>query len=764
MRSWMTGLVTGVLGVGWWPQLPVLWWCPVLLLSSGIGLLCRRPVALLGSGLSLGMLLGLLHGHGLLERRLQEECVGRMLIIEGTIASLPRRTVMADGTPRQRFEFAIKTLGPRQCAGPGRVLLSYYGPDTLIPGEYWWFAVKLKKPWGLANPGSYNIQAWFAQTGIDAVGSVSGGRAGRITGADTFAGLHHRLRQSISERIDRLPFESDVRAVLRAVSVADKSGIDSQFWSLLQLLGINHLMVISGLHIGLVAGGAYLLGGLALRLRPGGGQLQFALPGLAALALATAYTALAGFSLPTLRALYMLGCFVLAGLAGRRGSAPARLLLAAAAILALNPLAGLGSGFWLSFSAVSALLWFGQWHRPSLAARVAGTHLFMSLVMLPVGSWWFGGASLVSAPANFVMIPLIGFAVVPAALLAALCFLLGWPLEGMLWQLAAWPLQQVLPWARALSEGGQAWMYHPVDAGPLEVAVALAGVALCALPAAGRWRFLGLLMCLPLLLPQGQKERLPAAHTRVTVLDVGQGTAAVIEAGDRVLLYDTGGGDPAGANMARSVILPYLRSRGVRRLDTFVVSHPDLDHAAGTGSILRALPATRQRFGGKLRHMPRGRPCVAGEAWRWPGGQVFQFLSPAREQGLPSNDGSCVLALDTGGGRLLFTGDIEAGRERELVRYWGRGLGADWLFAAHHGSKTSSSYSFLKTAAPDRIVISHGYANRFGHPHPQVLSRLQGVTPEVYSTAALGALRFDFVPGQPLKVEAYRARVRRYWM
>jgi competence protein ComEC len=111
------------------------------------------------------MLLGLLHGHGLLERRLQEECVGRMLIIEGTIASLPRRTVMADGTPRQRFEFALKTLGPRQCAGPGRVLLSYYGPDTLIPGEYWWFAVKLKKPWGLANPGSYNIQAWFAQTG-----------------------------------------------------------------------------------------------------------------------------------------------------------------------------------------------------------------------------------------------------------------------------------------------------------------------------------------------------------------------------------------------------------------------------------------------------------------------------------------------------------------------------------------------------------------------------------------------------------------------
>jgi competence protein ComEC len=162
--------------------------------------------------------------------------------------------------------------------------------------------------------------------------------------------------------------------------------------------------------------------------------------------------------------------------------------------------------------------------------------------------------------------------------------------------------------------------------------------------------------------------------------------------------------------------------------------------------------------------MPQGRSCVAGESWSWPGGQTFQVLSPAMEAALPSNNASCVLSVEIDGYRLLLTGDIEGSRERQLVRYWGEGLYSDWLLAAHHGSKTSSSQTFLKRVRPSLVVLSHGYANRFGHPHPLVMQRLQIAADTVISTAVNGALEFTVVPGQPVSMRAYRQELRRYWM
>jgi competence protein ComEC len=761
----MAGIAVGILSVGLWPQLPPPVLALLLLPGACLVLLPRCLLATLVAGLCFGIALGWWHAAKLVERRLPVDCVGKTLSVEGRVSSLPRHSEMRDGTRRQRFEFAVTRLDPAGCAGPQRLLLSYYGPELLVPGEHWRFPVRVKRPWGLANPGSFNLQAWFAQTGIDGTGSVSSGPAVRLRDASGPVALHHRLRQAIAGRIEASSTNSEVVAALRAVTVADKSGIDGRFWTLLQQLGISHLMVISGLHVGLVAGVTYVLAVTLLRLVPGERRWRQLFPRLAALCAATAYTALAGFSLPTLRALCMLGCFVLADLAGRRGGAWTRLAAAALVLLVVNPLAGLGSGFWLSFGAVAALLWFGQWRRSSLAARLGGTHLFMSLAMVPLGAWWFGGASLVSAAANFLMIPLVGFLVVPPALAAAVLVLLESPLESRLWRVAGWPLAQVLPLAHLAVEAGSGWLYLPLHATLPALLLAVLGVLLWAVPCAPAYRCLALLLCLPLALPPSAMDGSAPGYTRLTVLDVGQGTAALLESGTRALLYDTGGGDPAGANMARSVILPYLRTRGIRRLDTLVVSHPDLDHASGVADILRALAVDRQYYGGSLPAMPQGRPCIAGKSWRWPDGTRFRFLSPARETGLASNDASCVLAVETAGRLLLLTGDIGVDRERELVRYWeDDALRADWLLAAHHGSRTSSGPTFLKHVRPPVVVVSHGYANRFGHPHPTVMQRLRDAASAVYSTAEEGALVFQFAPGKPIKVEAHRWRQRRYWM
>jgi len=361
------------------------------------------------------------------------------------------------------------------------------------------------------------------------------------------------------------------------------------------------------------------------------------------------------------------------------------------------------------------------------------------------------------------MIPLVGMAVVPTALLAVLA---GWLLpvaEPALWRLAAWPLQQVLPVAGILAERGGDWWYRPVTAPLPVVLLAALGIALLVLPLSLRARIPAALLVLPLLLPPDPAaSALAPGLTRVTVLDVGQGTAVVVRAGDRTLVYDTGGGDPTGANMANSVLLPYLRAQGVRALDTLVISHPDTDHSAGAGTLLAALPAGQVYAGGGL--PGPAEPCLAGQAWDWPGGQQFRFLSPAPGEVLDSNDSSCVLQLAIGDHRLLLPGDIENARERELVRYWGGALASNWLLVAHHGSLSSSSWAFLKTVRPALAVVSSGYANRFGHPHAEVLGRLEHAGAAVYDTALSGALEFDLVAGEPVRLRRHRAEVRRFWM
>jgi competence protein ComEC len=113
---------------------------------------------------------------------------------------------------------------------------------------------------------------------------------------------------------------------------------------------------------------------------------------------------------------------------------------------------------------------------------------------------------------------------------------------------------------------------------------------------------------------------------------------------------------------------------------------------------------------------------------------------------------------------MLLPGDIEAQREWALAQYWGEGLYSDWLLVAHHGSQTSSSATFLKYVSPATGVVSSGYANRFGHPHPGVIRRLARLGARILDTSTGGALEFSIAPGKRLRVIAYRRRTRHYWM
>ncbi|QIB67362.1 DNA internalization-related competence protein ComEC/Rec2 [Kineobactrum salinum] len=603
--------------------------------------------------------LAVCHGQQLLERRLPDHCERLPLQVTGTIHSLPRVSTMPEQGQLQRFEFRADSISPVDCAPPRTLLLNYRGEVRLVPGERWRFEVLLRRPWGLVNPGSFNMQAWYAQTGIDAVGSVrSTAPARRLASAEGRA-WHHRLRQSLSGQIRAALGDTPEGAVLRALTVADRSGLDHPLWTLFQQFGISHLLVISGLHVGLVAACGLGLGTLlarSLALTGCNRSLVLFAP-LLAMVLASGYTALAGFSLATSRAWIMLSCFLLATLCGRPGLSWNNLLLAAAGLLCLNPLAALGAGFWLSFGSVACLLWLSLWWpRAGRAGRWLGTHAYMCLAMLPLGSWWFGGASQVAALANAVLVPLTGFFVVPLTLLAATLSALNESWAAGIWRLAAWPLQLLLPGARQFAVDYPHWLYSELMPTGPTVFLALVVLALVAVPLGARIRVLLPLLLLPLLLPTTLHRVAAPGAVHVVALDVGQGTAVLVYDARNVLLYDTGGGMPGSPDVATTVILPFMRSRGLRHIDTLVVSHGDADHSAGLDSLLGKLPVERLLTGPDVEAGSRGESCRAGTAWQWRAPVQFQVLAPAVGEQLDANGGSCVLRAGIGRFSLLLPG------------------------------------------------------------------------------------------------------------
>src|SRR2546426_8754981 len=218
------------------------------------------------------------------------------------------------------------------------------------------------------------------------------------------------------------------------------------------------------------------------------------------------------------------------------------------------------------------------------------------------------------------------------------------------------------------------------------------------------------------------------------------------------------------------VILPSLRGEGIDRLDALVVSHDDRDHSGGAGSVLEAIPVGALWSSLSPDHpllaAPAWRaPCLAGRKWFWDG-VSFEFLHPRSEapegRAARANNQSCVLRIESAGGRVLLTGDIERAAERELLLRSPLLLSADALLVPHHGSATSSTPEFVKQVAPRHAVFAVGHRNRFVHPREDVLARYREAGSGLLRTDTGGAIHLRFAPGAS-RVEAERDRARRYW-
>ncbi|MGD8309424.1 MAG: ComEC/Rec2 family competence protein, partial [Chromatiales bacterium] len=250
----------------------------------------------------------------------------------------------------------------------------------------------------------------------------------------------------------------------------------------------------------------------------------------------------------------------------------------------------------------------------------------------------------------------------------------------------------------------------------------------------------------------------------LTLLDVGQGLAAVVRTRSHTLVYDTGPRYSERFDTGSAVVVPFLRSAGLGRVDTLVLSHAANDHAGGAPALLRAMVVGRVLSGEPrdLDGIP-ARRCSAGEGWRWDGVD-FRVLAPPRGSRWRDNNASCVLRVAGEGGVALLTGDVEAPAERWLVEELGPELDADLVQVPHHGSLTSSTPGFVQATAPEYALVSSGYRNRFGFPRPAVQGRWQEAGAQVLNTARTGAVRLLVDPGSAERTpRLHRELARRFW-
>ena len=783
MRN-LLACLCGILTVPHFHSLPPFHPGVILLL---LGLLYWRRLRL-PALYALGVSWGIIAGQQLLAMQLPVDWEGVDLQVSGEVIDLPQHREVG-----QRFLFRAETVEPivqknassinssapfsvlPDSALPLTILLTDYGDSGVQVGERWQFIVRLKRPRALVNEGGFDYQRWLLSHGIGATGYI---RAAAFKQALPATGIYpvQRFRSDIQQWISTTA-SVNAAGPLLALAIGDNNAISPAQWQLFRATGTGHLMAISGLHIGLLAVCGFFLGRLLAALL----TVVFTqwrclryLPHCISGLCATAYAALAGFGLPTQRALVMVLLLNLALIAGRAHYPLRALLLAALVIVLLDPLAGMDMGFWLSFGAVAVLVFYFQ-HRRQTALQqqpmrrnvrnflAAQAVVFVGLCIPLIA--FNTQLSLLSPIANLFVIPWLSFFSVIPLLLAIVLHALGLGIADNLLQLAGLNLEIAWRFLQGLQQLNVVTSWSPAavanNFGVLVLAVCAAAVLLCARGLPGRW--LSGLLFLPLLFPVPPAP--PAL--RLTVLDVGQGLAVVVRTSEHTLLYDTGARFSDRFDIGEAVVLTYLRYHGIDYLDTMIISHGDNDHAGGAASILEGIQVDKLVVGESLPALAAAEVspqlCDQSQHWQWQD-VTFKLLRPKLPNKVRDNNNlSCVLLISFAGNQLLLPGDIEAPVERALLAQNLLPQPVQTVIAPHHGSNTSSTTAFIDHTQPERVLVSAAYRSRYGHPHPLVTERYRKSGATIYNTASSGQIDLVVDDAGKITVRSLREYRPRYW-
>ena len=698
-----------------------------------------------------------------LDHKLPEKLAGQEFFVEGVIQGIP---TMDDHVYRFMLAVDLLEIEDKSIALPEKLRLSWYYGPRVQAGERWRLLVRLKPPHGFMNPGGFDYEGWLYQKGVHATGYVRKSEANRKL-ADASDYSLDAFRQHLSLKIKQILKDEDQAGLITALAVGDRSSISDNDWDTFIRTGTNHLVAISGLHIGLAAAFGFWL---VRRLVPTGYMKQIPAQHtamLAGLAVALVYAMLAGLSIPTQRALLMLSCFAVMLLLKRTASPINVMATALLLILIWDPVSVLSAGFWFSFLAVAVIFYvfsgrLGLAHGWRVRIRQWGWMQFsIALALFPFSLLLFQQTSLISPLANLILVPYVSFLVVPLVLLALLTMPVSSFLSDYLLLAASKMLALIWPLIEALSMHPWAYWVKAAPSWPV-LLLALIGVALLLAPRGVPARWLGGVMLLPIILNSSEKPAV--GDFEMALLDVGQGLSVVVRTHDHALVFDAGNKFGSRLDAGEAVVIPFLRHWSLPQLDKLVISHGDADHIGGAQAVVDVYPEV-EVIGQDLDAIiaKNKKTCLRGGRWQWDGVE-FEFLHPQDQAYKRRNNHACVLKVSAAGGDLLISSDIEEVVEKELISSVGDALQSQVLIVPHHGSGTSSSPAFIAAVAPEMAIIPVGYRNRYHHPKPEVVERYRNSGASIHHSGHVGAVQvlFDADKGVVLSNE-YRKSSRKYW-
>jgi len=700
-------------------------------------------------------------------------------VLRGTVDESPRLTPSGS-------RIVLRVDGRRRGAewldAGGRLLLTvravtrdWERGDRLIA------RVRLRPPRNFGNPDEFDYEQFLARRAIYTTGYSHSDRDWQRLPRRHGLGWRDSMRSRAVAALEQVA-PDHLRPVAAALLLGDGASIPIDIRERYARAGVSHVLAISGLHIGLIAGGMY--GACRwLLARSEFVLLTLNVPKLATLASlppALAYAAIAGFSAATLRAAIMLALFLSALLLDRPRHWPAAIALAAAAVCAASPGAVFEASFQLSFAAVIAIVGGGRPLRDAYDRRAErrlvrlyaprrhaierwlvlsqGVTVLALLATAPLTLHHFQQFSAVGLVSNFFVVPITGMAAVSVGLAAVLvtpilpgigaalfglCCLFLDAGDAMVAFFAALPGSAMhLPtpgWAEIAT-------YHALLASflvrPPRLRAFVTGAVVLA--AAMQWA-------------SWAAER-DGDELRMTFVSVGQGDCTLIEfPGGHVMLVD-GGGLSATFDVGERVIAPLLLRRKIRTVDTVVLTHPDYDHFGGLAYVVERFGPTEIWTNGSLgrgqlfeeyrrrsENSPARAVVVRRGFERSFAGVVVRALHPPVGQAGPTNDASVVLQLSYGPMRALLTGDVERVGEALIARHAIDPRSAI-LKVPHHGSRTSSSDLLLDAVRPSIAIASSGFRNRYGMPHRTVVDRYRRRGVELLRTDVDGAVEIRVAP------------------
>jgi competence protein ComEC len=719
---------------------------------------------------------------------------------------------------RQKFDLTVETLGSCDSIVPvtGKLRVTLEGePLDLNMGDSISFTGKIHPLRNFQNPGGFDYRQYMAFNGIYGSVFVQSSEIKQTTpDRGGFFQWIYRIRKTVSRTLDNVG-EADERAVLKALLIGERSDVSDRIMENFSKAGVSHLLAISGLHVGIVATTSFFIFRWMLSWFPFFLYRAWTRKGAAILSMipVLGYGFVSGMSPSTQRAVIMIVIFLMTFLIYKEHESLNTLATAAILILILHPPSLFAISFQLSFASVFAILYFLPrfWQpdddAPDIRKRIKNysySSLWMTLSatlgVQPLVMVYFNQISLISPIANFILVPLVGFGVVPLGLVFA-CISLISPIASL------WGLElgaEILKMSLNITDFFANLPFSAVKTitpSLLEVICAytllLTLITLKQKPVSDSQMLRDITLRKKEGLSTGVKnilmilsvasaiilgmdavywgyQRFFRSDFRVTVLDVGQGTASLLEfPKGQVMLIDAGGFAGFSAfDMGKMVVAPLLWRKKIRSVDILVLSHANSDHVNGMVYIaehfhVKAVWANTEseNSSGYQRFMDvlRQSSLFPADFKTFPrhheiNGVSLDIVNPPpdfmerQETWRDINNNSLVVHASFGTIAMLFPGDIKSGAEKEMLSLYGDRLQSQVLVAPHHGSKTSSTTAFVETIRPDTVIFTTGLKNRFNFPHPSVVKRYQDMGATLLNTAIQGAVQI-YTDGNTLTIQ-----------